>query len=344
MVLGLELELKLEFEFGAQRNTQVCQPLNLCCACQRSGRGCGMGFAIPAPSQFGISSSNSYALEGSKEWKKNPKGLEVNRVKSGGEWKSRKGGTARWFGTYFGSFFGALKGAWRSLMCNEIGFLLPTYPLPFRRRGGVAIKLACGLSSILQLQQQHQRHSSNMAGRTAATSAANAAKRVQVYCLEASQFGPLQELAKSESRIRRMRRVQRIHSTDRDGVGDGAADDDVATGGIADKPISGHGKRAAKSQKGPKINAWPSRVTGLEAVAMAKYIYWIYVARTEAGCLFVAAPAQWMREINLKPVKEREAVAIGGQREFLAQWPPTGQCRQYYTSGYKYYNAVTPSF
>jgi len=33
-------------------------------------------------------------------------------------------GTARWFG----SFFGALKGAWHSLMCNEIGFLLLTYP------------------------------------------------------------------------------------------------------------------------------------------------------------------------------------------------------------------------
>jgi len=42
-----------------------------------------------------------------------------------GEWGE---GTARWFSTYFGSFFGALKGAWRSLMCNEIGFLLLTYP------------------------------------------------------------------------------------------------------------------------------------------------------------------------------------------------------------------------
>jgi len=40
----------------------------------------------------------------------------------------RKEGTARWFSTYFGSFFGALKGAWHSLMCNEIGFLLLTYP------------------------------------------------------------------------------------------------------------------------------------------------------------------------------------------------------------------------
>lgn len=52
--------------------------------------------------------------------------MEIERR---GEVEPPKRRGVRWLSTYFGSFFGALNGAWRSLMCNEIGFLLLSYPL-----------------------------------------------------------------------------------------------------------------------------------------------------------------------------------------------------------------------
>jgi len=74
------------------------------------------------------------------------------------------------------------------------------FPL-VRHRGGLAIKLASGPASLLQLQQQQLR--SRNGSSSSSKVAANAAKRVQVYGLEASQFGPLTKKSKELARSQR---------------------------------------------------------------------------------------------------------------------------------------------